>query len=156
MYKTEKIMLYFPTPIVLHISTVSDTILPDFHFQRYPSCAMLFDTVFRLNPLQHSRNFFFTYFDKFNLRYSTIQLLQHQQYVCITVYSEWTTASDYNNGNCKRQMSHPSNTDYFASIFFPTSSTDQDLHRSSTFRVYLFLPDIFSWTIYSFIHYAKF
>ena len=75
-----------------------------------------------------------TYFDKFNPRYSTIQLLEDQQYVCVTVYSQWTTASDYKNVNCKRQMSHQWSTDYFASIFFQTNSTDRELHRHPNFE----------------------
>ena len=56
------------------------------------------------------------------------------------------------NGNCKRQISHQSNTDYFASIFFLINSTEHDLHRPSRYRVYVFLLDISRRTIYSFIY----
>ena len=59
------------------------------------------------------------------------------------------------NGNCKKQISHQSNTNYFASIFFLINSTDQDLHRTSIFRVYVLMLDISIRTIYSFIYYVK-
>ena len=47
------------------------------------------------------------------------------------VYSEPLHQITKYNGNCKRQMSHQSNTDYFARIFFLPNGTDQDLHRPS-------------------------
>ena len=37
---------------------------------------------------------FFTYYDKYNSWYSTMQFLQDNQYVCISC-SQWTIASDY-------------------------------------------------------------
>ena len=40
-------------------------------------------------------------------------------------------------------------------IFFLISSTDQDLHQPSRFRVYVFLLDIFCRIIYWFIYYVK-
>ena len=80
----KKTLLYFPCPTALHMSTVSDTVLRHVQFPPYLSCAMLFETVFHLHPLHHSRDFFFKYCDKYNTWYCTIQFLQDHQYVCIS------------------------------------------------------------------------
>ena len=55
----KKTLPYFPRPIVSHISTVSETVLPDVQFQPYRFCTVLFDTVFHLHPLHHSQDFLF-------------------------------------------------------------------------------------------------
>ena len=55
----EEDLAIFSVSYCAHISTVSDTVLPVFQFPPYWSCAMLFDTVFHLLPLDHSRDFFF-------------------------------------------------------------------------------------------------
>ena len=150
-------MLYFPCRIVSCISIVSDTFLPDVHFPPKPSCAMLFDTVSLLYPLRHSNDFFF-----YTLR-QIQSMVQHNTVVtrpaiCVCAYAvhsgPWHQITNF-NGNCKREISHQSNTDYFASIFFLTNSTEQDLHRPSKFRVENFQLDISSRTIYSFTYYVK-
>ena len=60
------------------------------------------------------------------------------------------------NGNCKRQISQSVKRSILRQdIFFLIISFDQDLHRPSRFRVCVFLLDISSRTIYSFINYVK-
>ena len=49
-----------------------------------------------------------------------------------------------------KDRSHVNQTQSITPVYF---STDQDLHRPSRFRVYIFLLDISSKTIYSFICY---
>ena len=84
MYKTEEDLPIFSKCYCSYISTVSVTLLPDVQFPQYSSCAMLFDTVFHLHPLLHSRDFFFTYYYKKNTWYSTIQFTPEHQYLCIS------------------------------------------------------------------------
>ena len=55
-----------------------------------------------------------------------------------------------------KDRSHINQTQSITPVnLFIINSTDQDLHRPSRFRVYVFMFDISSRTIYSFIYYAK-
>ena len=145
--------LYFPCITVSKISTVSDMVLPDIHFPTYPSCTILFDTVFYLHYSTIRMIFF-------NILRPTRGTEQYSSYktnnMCAhAVNSGLLHQITKYNVNYKRDISHYSNTDYFPSIFFLTYSTYQDLHRPSKFRVDVFLRDISSWRIYSCIFHVK-
>ena len=55
-----------------------------------------------------------------------------------------------------KDRSHINQTQTISPVYiFLINSTDQELHRPSRFRVYVFLLDISSKTIYSYIYYVK-
>ena len=153
----KKTVQYFPSSIVSHISTVSDTVLQDVQFPPYRSCEMLFDTVFHLHPLHHSREVFLyilqhiQHMVQHNTGHTRPTICVHKLFVvdhCIRLRNTMAIVKD---------RSHINQTPSITLVYyFLINSPDQDLHHSSRFRVYVFLLDIFSRTICSFIYYVQF
>ena len=145
-----------PCPIISHISTVADTVLPDVLFLHYPSYAMLFDTVFHLHPLHHSSDFLFHILRQIH------PMVQHNTVltrpaVCVrSLFILDHSMRLRSTMEIVKDRSHIKQTQTISTVyFFLINSTEQDMHRPSIFRVYVFLRDISSRIIYSSIYYVK-
>ena len=135
VHDRKKTLLYFLCPTVSHISTVSDTVLPDVQFPPYRSFAMLFDTVFHLHPLHHLRDFFYILRQiqrmvQHNTFLARPSICVHKRFIvdhCIRLRKTMATV---------KGRSHINQTQSITPVyFFLINFTDQDLHRPSRFRV---------------------
>ena len=113
------------------------------------------DTVFHLHPLHHSHDFSFYILRQIQpmVQYNKVlarpQKCVHTLFIvdhCIRLRSTMEIVKDRYHIN----QTQANSTVYI----FLINSTDPDLHRPSRFRVYVFLLDISSRTIYSFIYYV--
>ena len=130
--------------------------LSDVQFPPYRYVIMLLDTVFHLHPLHHSRDFFLDILRQMQ------PMVQHNTFLarpakCVhTLFIVDHCIRLRSTMNIVKDRSYIKQTQTILPVyFFLINSTDQDLHRPSGFRVFVFLLDISSRTIYSFICYVK-